>query len=257
MGKKSKEFDKINATETSLQLLEMLADHDGATVTELASNLGIANSTAHRHLQTLMHLGYVVHEDGTYKTSHKSLFIGDLTRKNILGYDFIKKHVDDCHKQTEERVQFIIEEDKYGTIIYRAQGEKSVASDVDLGEYFHLSTSAAGKAILAEKPRVEVEKIINSRGLPSETEMSITDKAALMDELDTIRERGYSINKSEHISGLWSVGAAITQPDDGLLGAISISAPKHRMKGDEIVEDILNPLLNAVDQIELDITYSR
>jgi DNA-binding IclR family transcriptional regulator len=257
MVEQTDNVDRIKATETSFRLIEALVDRDGAMVTELASELGIANSTAYRHLQTLSELGYMVNDDGVYKVSHKPLFIGDSARKNILGYKFIKQHVDECHQQTNERIQFIIEEDGYGTTIYRAKSEKSVATDVNLGESFFLTTSAAGKAILAEKPEKEVREIINKRGLPSETETSITDEERLMSELEDIRERGYSVNRSEHISGLWAVGVSIKDPVDDLIGAISISGPEHRMQGDSFEDVILNPILNAADQIELDITYTQ
>lgn len=206
MTSKDDSAEWINATETSLQIIEALIERNEAGVTELAADLGIANSTAYRHLQTLKQLDYVVYDEGAYQIAYKPLLIGDSARKNILGFKFIKRHIDTCHKQTDARVQFIIEEDGYGVTIYRARSEKSVTSDVHLGERFYLSTSAAGKAILAKKPKEETNRIINNRGLPSETETSITDKKKLMKELEKVRDRGYSINRSEHISGLWAVG---------------------------------------------------
>jgi DNA-binding IclR family transcriptional regulator len=45
--------------------------------------------------------------------------------------------------------------------------------------------------------------------LPAETDRTITDRAALFEELAAIRERGYAVNHEENIEDLHAVGVGV------------------------------------------------
>ncbi|MFB6187002.1 MAG: IclR family transcriptional regulator C-terminal domain-containing protein, partial [Halobacteriaceae archaeon] len=58
--------------------------------------------------------------------------------------------------------------------------------------------NAAGKAILAHLPEDVVHDILDRTGLPEHTKHTITSRKELFDELDSIRERGYAVNRGEY-----------------------------------------------------------
>jgi DNA-binding IclR family transcriptional regulator len=54
--------------------------------------------------------------------------------------------------------------------------------------------------------------------MPQITEDTITDRETVLDDLETIRERGYSFNNQENIEGLRAVGVAVKGEDESVLG---------------------------------------
>jgi DNA-binding IclR family transcriptional regulator len=77
-----------------------------------------------------------------------------------------------------------------------------------------------------------------------------------MADLEDIRERGYAINKAEHVEGLWGVGAPVVGPDDEVLGALSIGGPMRRMRKKVENRDIPSRLLGETNELELNIEYT-
>lgn len=96
--------------------------------------------------------------------------------------------------ETNERAQFIVEENSRRYYTHTENGEDAVLADARTGKRIYLHDSTAGKSILAQLPESRVRKIINSWGLPAYTEYTITDESELFEELEQIREQGYALN---------------------------------------------------------------
>lgn len=60
-------------------------------MTELADTLDLAKSTVHSHLQTLVDLGYVVREDGTFQLGLQFLGLGERVRAHQNHYEVAMK----------------------------------------------------------------------------------------------------------------------------------------------------------------------
>jgi DNA-binding IclR family transcriptional regulator len=140
--------------------------------------------------------------------------------------------------------------------LYRKTGEHAVATNSGTGKRMYLHSTAAGKSILAHLTRENVEAIIDEWGLPAITENTISNREALFDELEAIRDRGYAFNHEENIEGLHAVGAPLVLDEQGVIGALSISGPTHRMKGDWFDRELPDRLLGIVNELELNIAYN-
>lgn len=230
-------------------------DRDGAQVTEIATELDLAKSTVHQQLTTLYDEGYVIKEDGNYHVGLKFLTIGEYARQQRRGSELAKQMVKQLAEKTNERAQFFVEEHGRAIYLYTAAGEQAVKANRQSGELRYLHSSAGGKAILSQMDRKHVEDIIDQWGLPKETDKTITDPDELFVELDKIRERGYSINKQESISGLWAVAVPVVT-NGQVIGAFSISGPHHRMEKEWFHEELPNHLLGMANELEIKIEYS-
>lgn len=246
----------VKTTETAFTVIEGLEDLDGARVTELADHMGLADSTVHSHLATLYEMGYVVKEGDRYLIGSRFLKLGEAAKERRDAFDLVKPKVKHLAEETEERCQFIVEEHGRGVYLHRETGERAVWTDSGLGKRIYLHATAAGKAVLATLPEERVERIFDQWGLPALTENTTTDSAELLDELDVIREQGFAVNKEENTEGLRAVGAALTDGTGKVIGALSVSGPSHRMKGEWFEEEIPNLLLGTVNELELNLKYS-
>lgn len=248
--------DTVGSVETMFAIVERLQELDGAGVSELASDLGFAKSTVHRHLATLEGMEYVVKKGDVYYVGLRFLDLGEYTRNRKLAYKMAGEKVSELAVETEERAQFIVEEHGKAVFIHRDTGDRAVLTDPGIGKRIPLHATAAGKAILAHLSDDELSRIIERRGLPKVTEYTITDEEALHEELENCRARGYSYNKQENLIGLHAVGVPVKDASGGVLGSLSISGPSHRLKGEWFERELPNLLLGSANELELNINYS-
>ncbi|MHB9287892.1 IclR family transcriptional regulator [Halobacteriales archaeon Cl-PHB] len=246
----------VKTVETAFLLLEHLKEAEGDTLAGMTGEFDMAKSTIHRHLGTLQQLGYVVEENGVYHPSMQFLDFGEYTQTRKIGYAMAEQKVAELAEQTDERAQFLVEEHGVGVYVHRATGANAVMTDPGIGKWNHLHTISAGKAILAHLPEETVEEIIDTHGLPRKTANTITDREELLAQLATIREREYSINREEDIDGVNAVGVPVFQDNDEILGALSVSGPSHRMKGEWFEETLPDLLLGIANELELNIIHS-
>lgn len=248
---------RVKTTESAFTVVETLRRLDGARVTEVAAELDMAKSTAHRHLSTLLDLGYLSREGDEYHVGLRFLLLGEYARERTEAYRMIKPKVEQLAEETDERAQFLVEEHGQGVYIHRATGDNAVHTpNTGVGKRNAIHATAAGKSILAQYEDERVRRIIEHRGLPRLTEHTITDEGALLEELDVIRERGYGTNDEENIRGIRAVGVPVMHKDGRPIGGLSISGPVHRMKGEWFEGEIPDLLLGTTSELELNIAYS-
>ncbi|MCO8243577.1 MULTISPECIES: IclR family transcriptional regulator [unclassified Haladaptatus] len=247
---------RVRTTETSLDVLDVLFEREAATVEELETELDLTNSTVHRHLSTLQERGYVVRDEGSYRLSFKLLTMGGRLRRNVTAYPVIKTKVDDLAAETNERVQFIVREQDERIYLYTQTGDSLVQTGAYTGRRGPIYSSAAGKAIIANLPNPERDRLIDSLDLRRTGPNTITDRDALREDLRTIRERGYSLNLEESTGGVHAVGAAVRGKDDGIVGALSVSGPATRLKDERLERELPDAVLAATNELELHIAHT-
>jgi DNA-binding IclR family transcriptional regulator len=98
---------------------------------------------------------------------------------------------------------------------------------LEVGAVLPLHASAPGKALLAFDEALETEVLAGD--LPRLTGRTITGKAALRDQLDKIRERGYAVEKEEAVIGDAGIASPIFDRRGDVVGTIGLSGPAERL----------------------------
>lgn len=246
---------RIKAVDRAFELVEAIQELEGARVTELADHLDLAPSTVHSHLKTLRANRYLAKEGDIYNVGLEFLNRGGFARIRRSAYPMAFDIVDELAAETKERAQFLVEEHGRGYYLHTATGSHAVQVNARLGRISHLHASAAGKAMIAHLPEARIHEIVDRWGLTEFTENTITDRERLLDELEAVRERGYSFNYEESVDGLRAVGVPVLDPNDRVVGAFSVSGPTNRLTGDWVETDIPDLLLGAANELELNIAY--
>lgn len=247
--------DTVGAVDTVLQILETIRSLDGAGVTELADELDIAKSTVHRHLLTLKENGYVIQENEQYHLGLRFLNLGEYARQRNAIYHQARPLVEKLAAETEERSLFMVEEHGRAVYLYRGVGSNAVRTNSNIGTLRYLHTIAGGKAILAHLPDHRIDAIIDRWGLPAVTEHTMTHREELSEELARIRDRGVAFNREECLEGLNAVAAPV-MANDSVVGALSVSGPARRMKGDWFESELPDLLRGRANELTLNITHS-
>lgn len=245
----------VQAVNTSIEILEVLQEREGAGVTELATELGLSKATIHAHLNTLLQNELVVKNDTEYRLSLRHLDLGETVKSRLGFYDVVTSELDDIAAETGELAQFASEEHGRAVYLYKASGEKAVQTASSIGKREYLHCISLGKAILAHLPASQVDEIVDRHGLPGFTPNTVRTKAELDETLAAVRDRGYAIDDEEKIPGLRCVGAPVLN-DDTVLGAVSISGPTSRMQGERFEEELPEAVMRSANVIEINAKFS-
>lgn len=246
----------LKTTETTLAVIEALESLDGARVSELAEELGLAPSTVHAHLATLEASEYVAKEGDTYHLGLEFLPLGNYVGYRKRAYRTAENYARRLADETELRAVFMVEEHGWGVYLFTFSGRHAVWTYSTVGKKVPLHVTAAGKAILSKLPRPRVEAIVERRGLDPETDNSITDRDSLFEELAQIDERGYSLNHEEQLEGVKAVGVPVTDATDQVIGAFSVASPANRLDETEFEEELPNTILGIANEFELEHTLT-
>lgn len=224
---------------TSFRVVEALKAGGTVGVSEVAEELSIGKATAHKHLSTLRKMGYAVRtDDGKYRLSLAFLGLGTSVRARMPLYGVVHEPLEKLAEATGEVASVMVPEHGRGVYLSRVTNEKRPVLDRNEGERVPLAATAGGKAILAYLPDTERERIFDEHGLPRFTENTITGRAALSDELQSIRDKRMARDRGEFDPDRYCVAAPVTDQRNDAVAAVSVSGPVEQMSRTEARIDI-------------------
>ena len=214
----------VQSVERIFQLIESLAAHPaGAGLQRLAQDTGLAKSTVHRLLASLVSLGYAAQdENGRYRLTLKmfELSSGIVNSMDIM--DVAKVHLERLAQRTGEAVHLVIRDGQDIVYIYKTEsGPMRMSSRVGLRS--PLYCTGVGKAILATLPADEVTNIWQHTTPQKLTTHTIVEFDALQAQLAEVRTNGYAIDDEENELGVRCVAVAIPGVGGRADSAFSIS----------------------------------
>lgn len=245
----------VQSVQTTLDIIDILQENQGARVTDLADELGRSKGTVHSHLATLLENEYVVKDGDEYRLSLRYLDLGEFVKERLGIFHVVKEELNDLAEDVGELAQFATTEHGHAVYLYKTGGPKAVQTASRVGHREYLHCISLGKAMLAYLPREEVEAIVDRHGLPAYTDQTITSREELFEELDLIRERGYAVDNEEKIEGLRCVAAPVKSVDGEVMSAVSISGPSSRMVGERFESELPSKVMRSANVIEINTKF--
>lgn len=240
---------------TTISILETIQNLDGANMKKIAEECNISEYNINQHLDTLIQRKLVAIEEDEYVIGLRFIEFGKYAQTRNTAFEMAAEKVNDLAKETNERAQFIVEEHGQGIYVHREIGQHAIQTDPGVGKQTSLHATAAGKAILAHLPDLRVKDILGDDKLPALTSNTITNSETFHKELEKIRKQGYSLNREENIKGLHAVATPVLDPNNRVIGALSVSGPKKRMRGDRFQTEIPELLMGVANEIEVNLKH--
>lgn len=223
--------------ERTLALLERLAtDVAGVPLAQLADELEMPRSAAHRLLGELAELGYVrqTRERGDYVLTTKlvSLGLNYLKRSGVV--DLTQPVLDRLAEASGELVRLGIVDVDHITWVSLSQGaRKGLRYDPDQGIDAKLSCTSSGHVWLSTLPEDDAIELVNRQGIGMPDEYgpkAPTSITAVMKAVRLARKQGYAITCETYAHGLNAISTVIVPPGkQGAVGVLSISGPSVRL----------------------------
>jgi DNA-binding IclR family transcriptional regulator len=253
MNKRDRSARGLKVLNTGFEIIELISDRPGLTLTEIADELEMPKSTAHSYLQTLEEDGYVVNTESGYEVSFKFLTIGGLRRNRTHLYEVAREPMAELADSLDDVFNVALGAVELGqrVLIYKLEGQKSPFADVPVGHMTNLHWVSHGKALLSKLDDERVESIVDQHGLPRATENTITTLDGLFEELETVRDRGYSLEDEERVEGIRAIAVPIEGKETDPYGSISISGPKSRL-GDDRIPELVDQLKTTANIVEIE-----
>jgi DNA-binding IclR family transcriptional regulator len=243
----------VKTAETTVRILETVSELERASLTKLADALDMHRSTLHAHLSTLVEQEYLRKDDTQYTLGLRLFTHGARAQRMTPFYEDSKQFLEQMAERTNEIAWLVAEEHGRGVCLRKAKGELAVQPYKELGARISLHDTAAGKAILSRLPRERTQAVIDQHGLPERTENTITSPEDLFREVESARAEGVAFNDEESITGFRAVASPVSSPD-GQVGALVVSGPKNRLRGEQFSETVPDIVSGAANALELELS---
>lgn len=208
----------MQASDVTLRLLEHLAlEPEPRGVTELAQAMGLAKTTVHRHLRTLLERGFVRQHAATqrYEPGVKLFQLGERLRERFTLGRAARDVMQQLRDLSGQAVTLSSLIDSRVIVVDLLQGHTLIEFGVRPGADMSLTGTAHGRVALAFGPAsLRADRGVAPRG---------RDAAASLDrQLATIRKQGWATAANEVMFGMNALAAPVRGTGGQYLGAVAI-----------------------------------
>jgi IclR family transcriptional regulator, pca regulon regulatory protein len=225
-------------------------DRPALGISDLARELTLTRSTAHRYVATLAALGFLDQDESTrkYRLGPRVLDLGFSVLGSLGLREIAAPHLRRLTDSTGHTSNLAIRDDTDVILIDRVRGRP--------GRYHHLEftlhvgsripayCSATGKALLAYLPRPDLGHLLDRMDLVQRGPRTQTNKKALLAELDQVRRSGLAVNDEELESALRSIAAPVRARSGEVVAAVNVAIPWSPVTMSELVAR-LGPTIQA------------
>jgi DNA-binding IclR family transcriptional regulator len=231
----------LNSVDRALKILQLLRDRGSMRLSDIAAELDVSPSTAHRLLAMLAYRGFAQQSEsrmyepgpGIGAPPTKTLFT-DTSRVRV------QRILDKAAVDLGGRINI--------GVLSRANVRVVASSACEAGDTFdstgvvmRADVSAMGQAMLASLSDEEVRSLYFAEGRDLLPQAAFGD---LLRRLNATRHVGYAINRLATTTDTSSVACAIRNPEGRVVAAISITVPS--AKFDDLLVNGAVPRLRAL-----------
>jgi DNA-binding IclR family transcriptional regulator len=228
------------------QILRALdGEPEGLSLSQLSERLGLPRSTVHRVVSALATEGLLAaaSPNGRDRLGPELARLALSSRRELR--QELRPHLQRLFDTLNETVDCAVLDGDHLRFIDQIAAPHRLRAVSSVGATFPLHCTANGKAILAELARDEVARVLPTR-LKRCMPATITGRAELLAELETVRATHVAFDREEHTTGISAAGIAVRDPF-GALAAISVPMPTQRFAGRE--QEIADALVAARAEI--------
>ena len=223
----------IESVDNALRILQALRDSGQVRVSDVAAELGIARSTAHRMLAMLVYRDFAVQaEDRSYRPGPA------IAAEPLRGEpaqrlrQAMRPHMEALCDQVAETINLVVRLGTQTRFLHTVESAQVLRVGDRQGTVLPAWKTSGGKALLAELPDVQLTALLRgTAGRPPEG-MTAAERRSLVNELRLVRDQGYAENIQESESGVCAIGLCLRDKTGDPVAALSVSAPSVRYTPD-------------------------
>lgn len=228
----------VSSVENALRILLMLRGRPSLRVSEVAAELGVARSTAHRLLTTMLAYGVVDQDPATREYGVGSLVreLGQSARRLVDVVASLRPYLERLSERVDETVHVLVLDGATSRFVESVECRQILRVTGRVGVEYPAHTTSGGKALLAELDDAQLNALYPEEELAPHGYHSLPTRTALFRELEDVRRRGYALNRGEASDGIAAIAMAQRLSRTVAPLAIAISVPEGRMPESRVRE---------------------
>lgn len=241
---------RVQSVERSIDILLALANGN-KTLTDVVRATGLSKGTAFRLLGSLGY-GQLVVKD----PSATVYLLGPGFLRMFQGYmgdlgsiaSIARPVLTELWESTLETVAMHVSIGGERVCVAELPGPQPIRYTSTVGSTAPIHVGSAGKVLLAFQGPEKLEKSIAALPLEALTQATITERAALRQELATVARQGWAISSGERIAGASAISVPV-RDEAGVVASLSVLGPEGRLSTQRLL-DLLPVLQSAAQKIE-------
>ena len=231
----------LKSVGSALDVLECFASDTELGVSDIARKLGVAKSTAHRLLTTLVTRGFVEQDlhSGHYRLGMHLFELGQLAHARNELRHVAMPVLRQIHQTTGLTVNFGVADGPDVVFLERLENRDGVRILGHFGRRLPGHTTSSGKVIAAFNSSVYAARV--AAGFPPRVTGTVRTMADWATQVEQVRKLGYAVSHSESFEGSSSVAVPVLSRKVAV-ASVSVFGPSEIIKPD--IERLV-PLLTA------------
>lgn len=224
-------------------------DHSEMTLTEVAVRTQLSPAVARRCLNTLVQLDYVAQHGRKFLLRPAVLTLASGFLSSMQIEQVVTPPLQHMRDQTGDSASLAVQSGRDILYVAHVSTDRRFRLATNVGTRYPFHATSMGKVLAAFAGETVTDELLSGE-FARFTERTVVDRAALIERLALVRERGYDSALDELDYGIVSVAVPIFGRDRRVIAAINCSTSTTRISQDELVRTRLPLLRAAADEIE-------
>ena len=222
------------------------------SLSEVATETGLARPTARRFLLTLHSLGYVRAEATGYSLTPRVLELGTAYVQSLGLWDVARPHMESLVARTNESTSIGQLDGSDVVYVARVAVPKIVTLSVSIGTRFPALQTSLGKVLLAALSDDEVEEVLAQPSRSGVVPAWVPDRQERKAVLREVRARGWALSDEQLARGIRSVAAPLRDGAGRVVAAMNVNAHAGETSVERLTQEHLPALLAAAADVSAD-----
>lgn len=214
----------------AIELLNCFTNKYELSIIELSEMTGMPKTTVFRLLASLEEGGLLVKNrksshDVTYRLSFRMVEFGKVVLDQLEYRDVAYPHMKRLNEELNELVHLVTREGHEAVYVETIDSTKLIRLVVQVGRRSPLYAGSGPKLLLAHMDIDAQEEYLQNVELKKITENTIDDIDVLKNELERIKEQGYSKSYAEHFPNTIGFSFPIYDYSNKVIASLGVSIP--------------------------------
>lgn len=243
------ERDIMGGLAKGLAVIETFtADRPRQTIAEAAVAAGMDRATTRRCLLTLAHQGYADYDGKFFTLTPRVLRLGTACLATMPLPQMVQPWLDALSEELGESSSVSILDGAEIVYVARAAQRKVMSIALMPGSRLPAYCTSMGRVMLAALPEAQARDILAAE-LPARTSHTLTDAAAILQELARVRAQGYAVIDQEVELGLRSIAVTVLNARGKVVAALNFGLPARGEPLQSVVDQYLPAMLRVQTEL--------
>ncbi len=218
------------------------------TLSEVSRRVGLSPGSARRVLRTLQQLGYASCQGTRFELTPRVLQLGYSYLTSLPVANLVRPRLTELTEEVDANCAVSVLDGADSVFVVRTTAKHTKRECVVVGTRFPAHSTSAGKVLLADLDRSEIEQLYVGREFDALTQHTIASFDSLDEALAQVRVDGWALNDQESLMGHRSISVPV-RVNGEVVAAVGVGAHVGVATMARMVESYLPPLRATAESI--------